>query len=80
MTNRHALNRFLYRALKDKAESQRSSSYATLEVYFNNPAGIGEHPQVVEEMMKQLEILANAEDCLKTLTESFSQHNDLNAI
>jgi hypothetical protein len=74
-----ALSRFLYKALKDKAESNRSSAYATLEVYFNNPAGIGEHPQVVEEMMKQLEIMANAEDCLKTLNESFGQYSDLNA-
>jgi hypothetical protein len=74
-----ALNRFLYKALKDKAESNRSSAYATLEVYFNNPAGIGEHPQVVEEMMKQLEIMANAEDCLKTLNESFGQYSDINA-
>jgi len=73
------LSRFLYKALKDKAESNRSSAYATLEVYFNNPAGIGEHPQVVEEMMKQLEIMANAEDCLKTLNESFGQYSDLNA-
>ena len=54
----------LYQALKSKYESQRDEALATLEVYFNNPAGIGEHPQVVEEMSKALEALANAEDCL----------------
>ena len=61
----------LYQALKSKYESQRDEALATLEVYYNNPAGIGEHPQVVEEMSKALENLANAEDCLEQLS-SFS--------
>jgi len=57
----------LRRALKTKYEAQKSEAEATLAVYFNNAAGIGEHPQVVEEMSKQLEALANAEDCLSSL-------------
>lgn len=61
----------LYQALKSKYESQRDEALATLEVYYSNPAGIGEHPQVVEEMSKALENLANAEDCLEQLA-SFS--------
>jgi len=61
----------LYQALKSKYESQRDEALATLEIYFNNPAGIGEHPQVVEEMSKALETLANAEDCLGQIS-SFS--------
>ena len=61
----------LYQALKSNYESQRDEALATLEVYYNNPAGIGEHPQVVEEMSKALENLANAEDCLEQLS-SFS--------
>tara|TARA_B100001939_G_scaffold286610_1_gene256877 strand:+ start:873 stop:1088 length:216 start_codon:yes stop_codon:yes gene_type:complete len=61
----------LYQALKSKYESQRDEALATLEIYFNNPAGIGEHPQVVEEMSKALETLANAEDCLEQIS-SFS--------
>tara|TARA_Y100000004_G_scaffold182772_1_gene229861 strand:- start:50 stop:265 length:216 start_codon:yes stop_codon:yes gene_type:complete len=59
----------LYKALKSKYESERDEALATLEVYFNNPAGIGEHPQVVEEMAKQVEKLANAEDCLSTVMD-----------
>jgi len=61
----------LYDALEKHFEAQRSSSIATLEVYFNNPAGIGEHPQVVEEMTKQLRSLSEAEDCLKILNKHF---------
>jgi len=57
----------LHRALVSKYEAQRDEALATLEVYFNNPAGIGEHPQVVEEMAKMVEKLANAQDCLEHL-------------
>tara|TARA_R100000808_G_C2116905_1_gene129271 strand:+ start:692 stop:901 length:210 start_codon:yes stop_codon:yes gene_type:complete len=57
----------LTKALVAKYEAKRSEALATLEVYYNNPAGIGEHPQVVEEMSKQIETLANAEDCLNAL-------------
>jgi len=59
----------LLKALRTKYEAQAAEAEATLEVYFNNAAGIGEHPQVVEEMSKQLETLANAHDCLQVLDE-----------
>ena len=59
----------LLKALKTKYQAQAAEAEATLEVYFNNAAGIGEHPQVVEEMSKQLETLANAHDCLHVLDE-----------
>jgi hypothetical protein len=58
----------LKKALISRFEAQRDEALATLEVYYNNPAGIGEHPQVIEEMSKQVEALANAEDCLEQLT------------
>jgi methylaspartate ammonia-lyase len=58
----------LHRALVSKYEAQRDEALATLEVYFNNPAGIGEHPQVVEEMSKMVEKLENAQSCLEQLS------------
>tara|TARA_B100000676_G_C17896607_1_gene742220 strand:- start:714 stop:929 length:216 start_codon:yes stop_codon:yes gene_type:complete len=57
----------LYKALLSKYKAERDEALATLEVYYNNPAGIGEHPQVVEEMSKAVEKLANAEDCLSQI-------------
>lgn len=58
----------LHKALVSKYKSERDEALATLEVYYENPAGIGEHPQIVEEMAKQVEKLTNAEDCLNTLS------------
>ena len=65
-------NKLLFNALKSKYEAEKTSALATLDVYFTNAAGIGEHPQIVEEMAKQLELLANAEDCLESLKKNFS--------
>jgi len=59
----------LHRALISRYEAKRDEALATLEVYYTNPTGIGEHPQVVEEMAKQVEKLGNAEDCLNVLNK-----------
>lgn len=65
-------NKLLYNALKSKFEAQKAEALATLDIYLTNAAGIGEHPQIVEEMAKQLERLANAEDCLESLKKNLS--------
>jgi hypothetical protein len=60
----------LHKALVSRYKCQRDEARATLEVYYNNPAGIGEHPQILDEMSKQIEKLANAEGCLEQLGNS----------
>jgi hypothetical protein len=40
----------IYNALYTKYKAQEAEALATLEIYFNNPAGIGEHPGIIEEM------------------------------
>ena len=57
------------KALKSRYIAQRDSALATLEVYLNNAAGIGEHPQIIEEMDAQVKLLAEAEDCLDVLNK-----------
>lgn len=57
----------LHKALVSRYEAQKYEAIATLEVYNTNAAGIGEHPQIIDEMSKQIEKLANAEDCLEAL-------------
>ena len=53
-------------ALKAKYQAEKLAAIATLEVYVKNSVGIGEHPQVIEEM-------ANSNDCLEALEEIFVQ-------
>ena len=61
----------LYEALKAQFEAQKQKALATLTVYLTNPVGIGEHPQIIDEMVEQTKSLAEAEDCLERLKDTF---------
>jgi len=60
-------------ALKNHFLAEQTSALHNLMVYFENPAGIGEHPDLQEEMRKQVETIANADDALDTL----DRHRDM---
>lgn len=62
----------MYNALRLKYEAQREEARSTLLVYFNNPVGIGEHPQHIEEMDKLMGNMVDAQDKLDMLTKEFS--------
>ena len=66
----------LYTALKHEAQANIDKAEATIEIYFSNPVGIGEHPQHLNEMSKLLDIIATNEDRLTTLTKYFSDYNN----
>jgi|TARA_R100000329_G_scaffold145753_1_gene131612 hypothetical protein len=60
----------IIKALEDKYEAQISEADATIKIYLENPVGIGEHPQHVDEIDKLLGKIAEAED-KKTALEAF---------
>ena len=72
MAKNHQADNPLFKALAKKYEAQIAESYATLIVYFDNSVGIGEHPQHIEEMDKQLDIMSTAEEKLATLNKHFN--------
>jgi hypothetical protein len=57
----------MYEALCLKYRSEMAEAEATILIYFNNPVGIGEHPQHLEEMDKVIEKMANAKGKLEML-------------
>ena len=57
----------LYKAAYAKAVAQKEEALATLDVYFNNAAGIGEHPDLLTEVDKYVELLAGANDKIEAL-------------
>ena len=63
----------MYEALVKKYEAEKAEAKATLNVYFNNPAGIGEHPGLLEEMDKLIDKLGEAEDKIETLMNNFNE-------
>lgn len=60
-------------ALRAKYVAQRLEAIATLEVYTSNSVGIGEHPQIIEEMDKLVRIVADMNGYLDALDAIFKQ-------
>lgn len=48
-------------------KAKKAEAEAILAVYYESPAGIGEHSDLLEETVKWTEVLANANDCLEAL-------------
>ena len=72
MAKNHQADNPLFKALSKKYEAQIAEAYATLIVYFDNSVGIGEHPQFIGEMDKQLDIMSTAEEKLTALNKHFN--------
>jgi len=58
-------------AVRKENESKKATALATIETYLESAAGIGEHPQVVEELSKAFDDLATANDVLDNLNKHF---------
>ncbi len=46
---------------------------ANIEVYLNNPAGIGEHPDVMEAVEQELDKIARYHDQIEVLNKYFKK-------
>ena len=57
----------LLEALEKKYEAEIAEADATIKIYLTNSVGIGEHPQHIEEIDKQLQKIAEASEKLKEL-------------
>ena len=58
-------------ALAD-SQAQAKQAVATLNVYFHRSVGIGEHPQVTDEIRNLLNTLAEADDRTAALQRNFA--------
>ena len=65
----------IIQALEDKYESEISSAHAVINIYLTNSVGIGEHPQHLIEIDKQLDKIAQAEEKLDAL-DSFRKKEE----
>ena len=62
----------ILQALEDRYNAQISEADATIKIYLENSVGIGEHPQHIDEIDKQIQKLVDANEKLKEL-QSFKQ-------
>ena len=57
----------ILQALEDKYNAQISEADATIKIYLNHSVGIGEHPQHIEDIDKQLQKIVDASEKIKEL-------------
>jgi|TARA_B100000900_G_C20049674_1_gene501419 uncharacterized protein YlxP (DUF503 family) len=63
------MRRSILEALRARYEAEIAEADATANIYLENSVGIGEHPQHIEEVNKQIEKIANAKEKLDVLDE-----------
>jgi len=54
-------------ALEARYEAQIAEADATIKIYLENSVGIGEHPQHIDEIDKQFQKIADAQEKLKKM-------------
>jgi len=63
------MEKILREALIIKYEGEMAQANANIHVYLTNPAGIGEHPDIIAAIDVEVEKMAHAEEkllCVKT--------------
>jgi hypothetical protein len=59
-------------ALRADANGNIAKAKANIEVYLENPVGIGEHPDVLAAIQDQLDIIAHEEERNEVLDKYFT--------
>ena len=58
-------------AIKDHAKGHIAKHRMNVEIYLKNASGIGEHPDVLESIEKELKIIAEYNDQLEVIKKYF---------
>ena len=66
----------LVNAAMKKYEAQVEEALATLHIYFNDAVGSGEHPDLLTEVDKYVELLESASGKLEVLKKYFMAEED----
>jgi len=67
------MRNLLIKAFKSHAEGHIDKHIANVEVYLKNPAGIGEHSDIIEAIEQEVEIIAKYDDQLEVIKKYFPE-------
>ena len=65
----------LLKALLAHAQGDIQKHVANVEVYLQNPVGIGEHSNIVEAIEQELDIIAKYHDQIEVINKYFKKHS-----
>ena len=71
------MKRALIDALQAKYEAEIAEADATINIYLTNSVGIGEHPQFIDEIDKQVQRIADAQEKIEVLKSFEPEKNTL---
>ena len=71
------MKRALIDALQARYEAEIAEADATINIYLTNSVGIGEHPQFIEEIDKQVQRIADAQEKIEVLKSFEPEKNAL---
>ena len=63
-----------YKAALAHFEAKAEEARAVLDTYFNNSVGIGDHPNIVDEVVKLVEELSHCEECIELCDNLLKQN------
>lgn len=67
----------LISALRKHAEGHIAKHKANVQVYLKNPAGIGEHPDIIDAMEKEILEMAKYQDVIDMIDQHFAEEENL---
>ena len=70
------MSKQIMNALLLDAQAQEAKAVANLQNYMTNSAGIGEHPEIVEECKKLVKDIAEARDQAETVKSLLNESSD----
>ena len=71
------MRRAILNALRARYEAEIAEADATANIYLSNSVGIGEHPQHIDEVDKQIKKIASAKEKLNILDEFEPEKGDM---
>ena len=61
-------------AARKHYEAIAAEAEVTIDIYLKDAVGIGEHPQVMDELRKQIELLGEARDHIDTIVTLLNKY------
>jgi hypothetical protein len=65
----------LIKAVVSHAQGHVNKHLANIEVYLTNPAGVGEHPDIIEAIEMELEQVAKYDDQIEMIKKYYVKNN-----
>ena len=63
-------------SIKEHANVHIQKHKMNVEVYLTNPVGVGEHPDIIEAVEKELDLIAQYDDQLEMMNKYFPLEDD----